>query len=142
MSSLVREGISKKGQCQPLRISWQVLRRVHLLDGNLKKGAHVWSEIGNFICIRYLFLSIAITFFMYYKRTVFLPMCTSSFDELPYYISTMLSTLAKIMKGTIYDINEISHSCRFFFKIRFVTGHMVHIWLHQPSNWCIDLLKI
>ena len=32
------------------------------LDGNLEKGARLWSDLGYLICLRHLFRSTAVTF--------------------------------------------------------------------------------
>ena len=43
---------------------------VLILDGNVEKGTHVWSEIGTFICLKRLFRSRAVGNFEIVSRKV------------------------------------------------------------------------
>ena len=61
-----------------------------LLDSNSEIGAHVWSEIGNLICLRYLSRSKAVVNLKCTLRnTCFLHTCATC-SELPSNLSAMI----------------------------------------------------
>ena len=56
---------------------------VLILDGSSEMGAHVWSGIGNLICLRHLFRARAVANLkkLCQKRPVFLHKCATCFEQ-------------------------------------------------------------
>ena len=98
---------------------------VIILDGNSEIGAHLWSTLGYFICLRHLYGSRAVLNLIF---QILLHTCAPCSDRIilyifsesiptPFYYSINHNGIAKIKRKSIYTffslsfLNHLSFSC-------------------------------